>query len=223
MLLNTINGTVGLMFASAQTPTKTSKAMTAGNGNAAGIKSPKNYGSGIRRYNTLSLIAGKLNTGKRLSAAEKRYLRDNDPDTYRKAEMLERERRLYRRRLEKARTKDEVRKLNMSVSAHMVSEGGAAGSGNGGSQSASTGTLETASMRASAVRNEHGAFVNTREYRKLPENMHELMRAKRRPAKAGSSIASAAPPIRSSAAFSGVTVLPGAGGAFRKRGVSYLV
>ena len=224
MLLNTINCSVGLMFASAQATKKKSKVITAGNGNTAGVTSQSNYCSSIRKFNSLSLITGKLNTGKKLSAAEKRYLRDNDPEMYRRSEMLEKERKLYRRRLEKARTKDEVRKLNMSASVHMVTEAGAAcHGGNGGNGGTSAGSLELSSMRSSIIRDEHGAFVNSREYRKLPENVRELIRAKRKPVKAGSSKASALPPIRSAAAISGTVVLSGAGGVYRKRGVSYLV
>ena len=224
MLLNTINCSVGVMFASAPTARKNNNVMTARNGNAAGVTSQRNHGSSIRRFNTLSLITGKLNTGKRLTTAEKRYLRDNDPEMYRRSEMLDKERKLYRRRLEKARTKDEVRKLNMSASAHMASEAGGAGhGGNSGSGGAPAGSLELTSMRSSVIRDEHGAFVNSREYRKLPENVRELIRAKRKPAKAGSLRAAALPPIRNAASLSGTAVLSGAGGEYRKRGVSYLV
>ena len=216
MLLNSLGGSVGYMFAVAQTTKKDIKWQTAGNGNSAKAVSLKEHSAGILRSNTCSLIAGRLSAGKILNAAEKRYLRENDPEMYRRATMLEAERKLYRRRLKMARTKDEVRKLNMSASAHMVSEAGAAGSSSGGSSRVTTDSLETTSMRASAIRNEHGAFVNTREYRKLPENMHELKRRKKAPAASGSR-AIAAPPIRSA------VLLTGTGIGYGKRGISYLV
>ena len=223
MLLNPISSQTGYMLAVVITMKKDSKGQNAGNGNSAKAVSLKEHSAGILRSNTCSLIAGRLSAGKLLSASEKRYLLKNDPEMYRRAIMLETERKQYRRRLKMARTKDEVRKLNMSSSAQMVSEAGAVGNSSSSSSkaiagvNASPGSLETTSMRASVIRDEHGAFVNTREYRKLPENMHELKRRKKPPAEAGSSRAITAHTIRSAVILSGVS------SGYRKRGISYIV
>lgn len=221
MLLDSVCGSIGLAYV--YTPTtrlsarQNDKDLTTGKANATEIVSFKERSGEILKYNACALIAGRLSAGKRLSAAEKRYLRENDPETYRKATMLEAERKMYRRRLEKARTKDEVRRLNMSVSAHMASETGAVNYNPGGSLTATASQLEMTSMRASAIRDEHGAFVNTREYRKLPENAYEMKRMKRKTAKMSAINTSASQQINI-AIFS-----HGADGRYKKRGISYMV
>ena len=130
----------------------------------------KQKNAGITRQNNLSRIAGKMSAGKRLNPSEMQYLRKTDPVMYGRAAAVEAERRAYIRRLKNCRTKDEVRQLNVSKSMQHVSEADAAG------KSRSSKQLETAHMRSMAQREEHGAFVQTREYRNLPENILEAKR-----------------------------------------------
>ena len=231
MLLNSVNTSIGLMLATAQLTKKSENASAARYGNTAGNASLHEQSRNTLRQNSLALITARLSAGKIISTAERRYLRNNDPESYRRASMLETERKLYRRRLKKARTKDEVRKLNVSASAQMVADARAAG--RPGASGTASGSLDVASMRSSAIRDEHGAFVNTREFRNLPENIYELKRAKRKAATGNARSSAAANGARAASGAgrvgapqtrgANVTVGASGSGGYRKRGVSLLV
>ena len=62
----------------------------------------------ISASNKLSGILNKMRIGKRLSAAEKEYLRKNAPDAYRKYRMVEAERDAHRKRLDNAKSKKDA-------------------------------------------------------------------------------------------------------------------
>ncbi len=59
-------------------------------------------------------IRTKLMSGKKLSSKEMDYLRENDPELYKKAKAIEMEREAYERELKRCKTKEEVQKVKMA-------------------------------------------------------------------------------------------------------------
>lgn len=59
-------------------------------------------------------IRTKLMSGKKLSSKEMDYLRENDPELYKKAKAIEMEREAYERELKQCKTKEEVQKVKMA-------------------------------------------------------------------------------------------------------------
>ena len=68
----------------------------------------------VAEQNKLGSILTKMRTGKRLSQAEKKYLKENAPDTYTKYQMIEAERDGYRRQLKRAKSKEEADRLHQN-------------------------------------------------------------------------------------------------------------
>lgn len=56
----------------------------------------------------------KIQNGKKLTAAEKEYLRANDPEAYEKVKSIERERKSYEREIKRCKTKEEVQRVKMT-------------------------------------------------------------------------------------------------------------
>ena len=56
----------------------------------------------------------KVQSGKKLTAKEKAYLRERDPEVYAKAASIEQERKAYARQIRQCRTKEDVQRLKMS-------------------------------------------------------------------------------------------------------------
>lgn len=75
-----------------------------------GIKSGKSKVS-------MGQIQTKLMSGKKLSSEEMDYLRENNPDLYKKAKAIEMEREAYERELKQCKTKEEVEKVKMAHTA----------------------------------------------------------------------------------------------------------
>ncbi len=75
----------------------------------------------LKTLNTSSVsreqIDAKMRSGKRLSAAEMEYLKENDPQTYQKAKAIEMEREAYERELKQCKTKEEVQRVKLSHAA----------------------------------------------------------------------------------------------------------
>lgn len=59
----------------------------------------------------LSTLYSKLRSGKKLSAEELNYLRDNDPVSYQQAKEMDAERESYKRELKQCKTKEDVERL----------------------------------------------------------------------------------------------------------------
>lgn len=64
--------------------------------------------------NRLRTIQTKVDAGKKLTAGERAYLKEKDPETYSELEANEQEQRAYERKLKQCRTKEEVQRLKMS-------------------------------------------------------------------------------------------------------------
>lgn len=63
----------------------------------------------------------KLNSGQKLTAEEKEYLRRTDPEAYRHVQELEAEQKSYEQELKRCRTKDEVERVKMLHTAASLS------------------------------------------------------------------------------------------------------
>lgn len=63
---------------------------------------------------SLSQVQAKLMSGKKLSAQEMDYLRENNPELYKKAKSIEMEREAYERELKQCRTKEDVERVKMA-------------------------------------------------------------------------------------------------------------
>ena len=81
-------------------------------------------------------IRQKLRQGQKLSATDKQYLKENNPDLYEKVERIEERREMLARALKRAKTKDEalraVAQANISVLSEMQKGGGEVPSFSGG-------------------------------------------------------------------------------------------
>ena len=120
------------------------------------------------------MIDLKLKSGKRLSAAEMEYLRKNDPDMYAKAVRIAREREAYEKELRNCRTKQDVQRLRLGKMSSLMSELNTAAAAN------DTAAAEEIQMRASAIGDEHGRFVGSKTYMRLPKDDAEYAERKRR-------------------------------------------
>ena len=94
-------------------------------------------------------IRQKLRQGQRLSATDKQYLKDNNPDLYEKVTRIEERREALARALKRAKTKDEalraVAQANIAVLSEMKSGGGETpsfhGAGSGSSEGAGSSVM----------------------------------------------------------------------------------
>lgn len=64
--------------------------------------------------NRLRTIQAKVDGGKKLTAEERAYLKEKDPETYSELEANEQEQRAYERRLKRCKTKEEVQRLKIT-------------------------------------------------------------------------------------------------------------
>lgn len=62
----------------------------------------------------VQVIYSKIQTGKKLTRAEKEYLRENDPETYKKVSAIEQKRKAFKRELKSCKTKEEVQRLKFT-------------------------------------------------------------------------------------------------------------
>ena len=76
--------------------------------------------------NRLSAIMTKMRTGKRLTRAEKSYLKEKSPDMYRKYQMVEAERNEYGKQLRQAKSKGDAQKLHQMKLATLYNESNSA-------------------------------------------------------------------------------------------------
>jgi len=72
--------------------------------------------------NRLAAIMTKMRCGKRLTGAEKDYLRKSSPDMYRKYQQIEAERSGYRKQLKSAKTKAEAAQIHQMKIAQLYGE-----------------------------------------------------------------------------------------------------
>ena len=108
--------------------------------------------------NREALIRQKLRQGRKLSAMDKQYLKDNNPDLYEKVARIEERREVLARALKRAKTKDEalraVAQANIAVLAEMKSGSGDTptfhGIGGGSSEGSASAPVMSAGGEAAA-------------------------------------------------------------------------
>ena len=108
--------------------------------------------------NREALIRQKLRQGRKLSATDKQYLKENNPDLYEKVARIEERREMLARALKRAKTKDEalraVAQANIAVLAEMKSGSGETpsfhGVGGGSAEGGSSAPAMTAGGEAAA-------------------------------------------------------------------------
>jgi len=116
-------------------------------------------------------IKNKMKSGKRLSHAEKEFLRMHDPKLYEKAMKIEKERDEFKRALANCKTKEEVRRVLTSKAMELQAEVQAVGKTKDVEQKLDK--LEFISMRMMAIFDEHAEFVKTKEYSEMPNEEEE--------------------------------------------------
>lgn len=87
---------------------KDSQASTSGTSDADAPFANKGGDSQLRS------IQAKVDAGKKLTAKERAYLKEKDPETYAELEAEEQEQRAYEQKLKRCRTKDEVQRLKLA-------------------------------------------------------------------------------------------------------------
>ena len=133
-------------------------------------KTPKGDNAGIG--SRISALANRLKSGKKLSGADLAFLRKHDPDLYGKAIKIARERSDYRRRLDRARTKDEADRIHIYKMQQLSMEANLKGA-----------DTEMAGMRTAALVNERADSMTNGNYRHLKRE-HEIQPDKNKKGKA---------------------------------------
>ena len=111
-------------------------------------KKTKKTRNGLMDSATVSAIKQKLRTGKRLSGAELKYLKENDPDLYSKAKKAEEYREELKQQLKRATTKSEARLALTQMQVKMLLEMTYGGSVNADPSANAGGDSGTASAAA---------------------------------------------------------------------------
>lgn len=120
------------------------------------------------------LIYNKLYSGKKLSAEELAYLRENDPAAYQKAKEIEEEKIRYERELKKCRTKEDVGRLK---AAYISVKTGRAKSISGSSGiTGQAGLLMGENAKINAVSEVERNFKKSRAYKRLETDVERFRR-----------------------------------------------
>jgi len=117
--------------------------------------------------NRLPSLRSLLTAGKRLTPEEKEYLRKHDPSLYHKAVSIEEEQRAFKRAMERARTKEDVKRL------HLAKVGQYAGDissikKSGAPSSAQGEAVFYTGARSAATNETYREFKSNVKYSKLP-------------------------------------------------------
>ena len=120
----------------------------------------------MAEQNKLSSIMNKMKAGKRLSGAEKEYLKNKSPDAYRRYQMIEAERDNYGKQLDGAKSKKEAAALHQAKIAQLYSE---SRSGTAAADS------ELYVCRAAALSDEYRQYVEKGKKRHRDEQQTSIM------------------------------------------------
>ncbi len=122
----------------------------------------------IRESNIISSIDTKLRTGAELTDSELLYLQKKNPELYKKAMDIKREREQYKRELKECRTKEDVERLNSRKTSQFLSEIKAVQSNPNIDEGKKRELLERIGRRAMAILKEHTLFIASKRYKDLP-------------------------------------------------------
>lgn len=126
----------------------------------------------LKTLNTSSVsreqIDAKMRSGKRLSAAEMNYLKENDPQTYQKARAIEMEREAYERELKQCKTKEEVQRVKLSHAAASMASVKNIETDPHIPEGAKLGLMMQELARTKALSDAEQEFVKSGDYQALP-------------------------------------------------------
>ncbi|MCL2182648.1 MAG: hypothetical protein FWB85_04165 [Chitinispirillia bacterium] len=120
----------------------------------------------------IKALEGKMKGGQKLTSDELDYLREHSPELYEKYQKIAREREAYKQELEKANSKEEVRKIHERKAQEFIAEAKAI-EGSNLPKEQKTGEMEFLMMRVNAVFNEYNTFLQSDEFKKLPERAED--------------------------------------------------
>lgn len=119
--------------------------------------------------NKLSGIDSKLKLGGELTDKELEYLREKNPELYKKALAIKEERKQYKKSLQNARTKEEVERIKSNKMQTFLSEASSVKNNPNISSEKKEEVLEQLNRRMAGISKEHAKFKASMEYHKLPE------------------------------------------------------
>lgn len=120
------------------------------------------------KSNTRTSIDTKLRMGKDLSNDEMEWLRKNAPDLYEEAVKIREEKKEYKRRLQRCKTKEDVSRLNAEMNQRFLAEAKAIKNNPNIPQEQKRAELDKIARRASSIQSVHMEFVASKEYQELP-------------------------------------------------------
>lgn len=136
----------------------------------------------MRKNKRISEIDTKLKGGSELTSEELEYLRENNPELYKEAMEIARERDSYRKQLRECKTKEEAERLKVNKINGYLSEAKRI-SGSACIPKGRKGELlEKLMKRLMGIQSEHIAFVESAEYKELPreEELEQESRSRKK-------------------------------------------
>lgn len=134
----------------------------------------------IRQSNKISGIDMKLRSGGELTDDELAYLKQKDPELYKKAIEVKRERKLYRKALNNCRTKEDVEKLKVCKLHEFMSGIKTIKSNPDIPEEKKRELIDQINRRMMGVFKEHTKFVSSENYKNLPTEKEILLGEKRK-------------------------------------------
>lgn len=116
----------------------------------------------------------KMTAGKRLSAKEMEYLKEHDPETYKKARAIEMEREAYERELKNCKTKEEVQRVKAAHAAAGLDQVNNIKNNPNIPSGKKLELIKQELSKSTALEDSMGSFVKSGEYKKLPTEAERL-------------------------------------------------
>lgn len=116
----------------------------------------------------------KLNSGQKLTAEEKEYLRKNNPEAYQHVKNLEAEQESYERELKRCKTKDEVERVKMLHTAASLSAVNSVMNNPAIPENKKLELVMREHQKNSALQKSTREFVESGQYAKLPTEAERL-------------------------------------------------
>lgn len=122
---------------------------------------------------SLGQIQTKLMSGKKLSAEEMDYLRENNPELYKKAKSIEMEREAYERELKQCKTKEEVQRVKMAHTTAALAQVKDIESNPNIPKGQKLALMMEQLFKSNALGDVERKFVQSGEYKRLPTEEEE--------------------------------------------------
>lgn len=119
--------------------------------------------------NKLTAIDSKLKSGSELTEKEIEYLREKNPELYKKAMAIKEERKQYKKSLQNAKSKEEVERIRSNKMQSFLTEATSVKNNPNISSEKKEEFMEQLNRRMAAISKEHAKFKASKEYQKLPE------------------------------------------------------